>query len=83
MAESRTLTALAGLVIGLAVSAAVWYFLDSVLLFLFLPFVPVWWWRQTPDRPLKRCSTCGFQAREPEVAYCPRDGTRLVEENSE
>lgn len=83
MTGSRSISALAGLGLGLAVSAAVWYFFDTVLLFVFLPFIPIWFWRQSPDRPLKECPTCDFTARDPTVAYCPRDGSRLIEAHPE
>ncbi len=80
MAGTRTISALVGLVLSLAVSAGAWYYFDTFLLFLFLPFIPIWFWRQTPDSPRKQCPTCGFQAHDPEVNYCPRDGTKLVDE---
>ncbi|ADD05858.1 uncharacterized protein Nmag_2295 [Natrialba magadii ATCC 43099] len=38
--SARTSTALAGLLFGIAVSIAAWVVLDTLLLFLFLPFVP-------------------------------------------
>ena len=38
--SSRTLTALIGLVLSLPISAAAWYYFDTLLLFLFVPLVP-------------------------------------------
>ena len=40
MVGSRTLTALAGLLVSLAVSVAVYVYTGSLLLFLVVPFVP-------------------------------------------
>ncbi len=40
MVSSRTATALVGLAVSLAVSALAWYYLNTFLLFLFVPFVP-------------------------------------------
>lgn len=40
MAGSRTATALVGLGASLVVSAVAWYYFETFLLFLFVPFVP-------------------------------------------
>lgn len=79
MVSSRTATAAAGLAVSLLVSVAAWYYLDTFLLFLFVPFVP-FLFRRGADRegpPAKRCPVCGFEARQPGFDYCPRDGTAL------
>ena len=82
MARSRMLTALAGLLVSLAVSAAIYVATGSLLLFLVVPFVPFLFSRslggdggETP--PVRECPECGFRARDPEFDYCPRDGRRL------
>ncbi|GAB3664253.1 zinc ribbon domain-containing protein [Halopiger thermotolerans] len=81
MVSSRTLTALAGLAVSLLVSAAAWIYLDTVLLFLFLPFVPFLLGRgrrsEADARAVRRCPDCGFQTSDPNYEYCPRDGSRL------
>lgn len=83
MRFSRLGTALIGLSVGLAVSLAAWVYFDTFLLFLFLPFVPFFFRRggrataPAADRSRRRCPQCGFETREPEFEYCPRDGTRL------
>lgn len=89
MVGSRTLTALVGLVVGLAVSAAAWIYFDTLALFVFLPFVPFLFAPRSrtsgargveeSGSPVRRCRTCGFETRNPEFEYCPRDGGRLVE----
>ncbi|MFC7096321.1 hypothetical protein [Halobaculum marinum] len=83
MVGSRTRTALVGLAVSLAVSVAAWYYFDTLLVFLFLPFVPVLFRGLTggEDRqPAKTCPTCGFETRARDVNYCPRDGAQLVVE---
>jgi hypothetical protein len=78
------LTALAGLLVSLAVSAAIYLATGSLLLFLVVPFVPFLFSRslggdgdesETPR--VSECPECGFRARDPEFEYCPRDGRRL------
>jgi hypothetical protein len=77
MVGSRTVTAVVGVGVSLAVSVAVWYYFDSLLLFLFVPFVP-FLFRGGDDRPpVRECPVCGFRTRNPEFDHCPRDGTRL------
>lgn len=79
MVSSRTATALAGLILSLAVSVAGWVYFDTLLLFLVVPFVPLLFRRRdSEDRPpVKRCPDCGFETREPSFSHCPRDGTPL------
>lgn len=89
MAGSRILTALVGLAVGLAVSVAAWIYFDTLALFVFLPFVPFLFGSRSGTSgargarksapPVRRCRTCGFETRNPEFEYCPRDGGRLVE----
>ena len=89
MVSARTVTALAGLTVGLLVSAAAWYVFETFLLFLFLPFVPFLLGRGRADRSasdarsIRRCPRCEFRTVEPEYEYCPRDGARLREERTE
>jgi len=84
MAASRTITALVGLIASLALSAAIYVATGSLLLFVFVPFVPFVLSRslggkgdreETP--PVRECPECGFRARDPGFDYCPRDGRRL------
>lgn len=78
---SRTATALVGILVSLLVSAAAWYYYETFLLFLFVPFVPfLLRGRGTGARsvpPERRCPTCGFTTRDPRYEYCPLDGTPL------
>lgn len=77
--RSRTATALAGLAGSLLVSALAWYYFDSLLLFLFVPFVPFLFRRSGGNErpPTRTCPECGFRTRNPEYTHCPRDGTEL------
>jgi hypothetical protein len=82
MVSSRTATALAGLAASLLLSVVAWYYFDTLLLFLFLPFVPFLFRgsssaRAEPDREVRECPRCGFRTTNPEFAHCPRDGTPL------
>ncbi|MDG5775057.1 hypothetical protein VB773_16420 [Haloarculaceae archaeon H-GB2-1] len=83
MVSSRTATAAVGLVASLVVSVLLWWYFDTFVFLLFLPFVPILLGRgggddATPDR-VRTCSTCGFRTRNDDYEYCPRDGTRLEE----
>lgn len=78
--DSRYLTALFGIVASLAVSALAWWYLDTLLFFLLIPFVPFLFRSSVgrESRPdVRRCPECGFETADPEFEYCPRDGTRL------
>jgi hypothetical protein len=79
MVGSRTLTALLGVAVSLAVSAVAWVYFDTLLLFLFVPFVPLLLRRGTREGvpPVRTCPACGFSTRNTAYDYCPRDGTEL------
>lgn len=81
MVGSRTATALAGLAISLLASALAWYYFDTLVLFLLVPFVPFLLRRQGGEEasvpPIRTCPTCDFRTRESDFEYCPRDGSRL------
>jgi hypothetical protein len=84
MVDSRTLTALAGVLVSIVLSVALYVYTGSLLFFLFVPFVPFLFRsgrrEDAVDRPpVKACSRCGFQTRDPDFEYCPRDGSRLYE----
>ncbi len=79
MVSSRTATAAVGLLASLALSGILWVVFDSLLFFLFVPFVPFLFRSgEEHDRPpVRECPACGFRTRDPEYDYCPRDGHRL------
>ncbi|QCJ47924.1 hypothetical protein [Haloprofundus sp. MHR1] len=77
MVRSRTLTALLGLAGSLLVSALLWWYFDSLVFFLFLPFVPFLFRGATAAGATRRCQTCGFRTDDEAYEYCPRDGTEL------
>lgn len=81
MPGSRLATALAGLLASLVVSAAVWYYYGTFLLFLFVPFVPLLLrgrdGNSRPPEVVRTCPSCGFETRDPRYEFCPVDGTRL------
>jgi len=82
MRRASLATAVAGLALSLLGSIAAWVYFDSLLFFLFVPFVPILFRRGIGERPdaqptLRRCPRCEFQTRRDEFEYCPRDGARL------
>jgi hypothetical protein len=78
MPRSRTLTALVGLCGSLLVSVALWWYFQSVVFFLFLPFVPFLFRNREDDGESRECPQCGFRTRDERDEFCPRDGTRLT-----
>lgn len=83
MVSSRTLTALTGLAVSIAVSIVLYWYTNSLVVFLFVPFVPFLFRGITGDgervsRPERReCPECGYWTVDQEHEYCPRDGRRL------
>lgn len=79
MVGSRTVTAVVGLLLSVAVSIAAYVYFDTLFLFLFVPFIPFLLRRGRDDsEPAERvCPECGFSTRNPGFEHCPRDGTRL------
>ncbi|MFB6106834.1 MAG: hypothetical protein ABEJ70_07665 [Halobacteriaceae archaeon] len=77
--RTRLVTALLGTALSLAISAALWHWFGVPFAVLFVPFVPIFFWRSGgEDRPpVRECPACGFRTRDPAVQYCPRDGTAL------
>lgn len=79
MGSSRPLAALAGLLASLAISVALWWYFDTFVAFLFVPFVPFLVGRSSEsESSVRTCPRCGFTTHDPEYAYCPRDGTELA-----
>lgn len=88
MVSSRLLTALVGLAVSIAVSVAIYLYTGSLLVFLFVPFVPFLFrglgGREcAADPAVRECPRCGYRTAEPDHEYCPRDGTRLDPPESE
>lgn len=80
MVSSRTATAAVGILVSLAVSVVAWVVFDVAVFFLAVPLLPLLFRRQSDDEPaVYECPDCGFRTRDPEFAYCPRDGARLRE----
>jgi hypothetical protein len=80
MFGSRTLTAAIGLLVSVLLSIALWVYFDSLLVFLFLPFIPfLFRGLGDDDGPtiVQECPHCGFQATTDAYDYCPRDGSQL------
>lgn len=85
MVGSRGRTALLGLLASLGLSILLWQYFGSPVFFLFVPFVP-FLFRRGDTRvdegnrpPVRACEECGFQTRDTQFEFCPRDGNRLVE----
>jgi len=87
MVGTRTATALAGLGASLLASVALWLYFDTLLLFLFVPFVPFLFRGLGDDagesnrreQSVRECPECAFRTRTDDYEYCPRDGRRLRE----
>jgi len=79
MVGSRSVTAAVGLLASLVVTAALWWYFDTLLVFLLVPFVPILFRGLGDSRPevVQECPHCGFQATTDAYDYCPRDGSRL------
>lgn len=77
--DTRVLIAVGGLAVGLAISVAAWVLWETLLLFVLLPFIPLFALRGTRSTTDEThvCPACGFQTTNPEFDYCPRDGHRL------
>jgi len=76
MDGSRTLTALVGLALGLAVSVAAWLLFDTLAVFLFLPFLPFLFGGGRPERGDTAAGADGADARSADrdavpVRECP------------
>lgn len=84
MVDSRTATALVAVAASLAVSALLYVYTDTLLFFLLVPFVPFLFAdrdsaSEPEPSPVRECSRCEFSTRNPEMEYCPYDGSRLHE----
>ena len=77
MVSSRTATAAVGVLASLAVSVAAWVVFDVAVFFLAVPLIPLLFRRRTEEPAVYECPECGFRTKNPEFAYCPRDGTSL------
>ncbi len=78
MLSARTATAVTGLLASVVVTVALWWYFDTLLVFLFLPFIPFLFQNRDRERsPVRECPVCDFQTRDEEYNYCPRDGHRL------
>ncbi|SDF91470.1 hypothetical protein [Halorientalis regularis] len=80
MVGSRTVTAALGVAVSLLVSVALWWYFESFVFFLFLPFVPFLFRGDGADdegERVRECPQCGFRTDADEYEFCPRDGTRL------
>ncbi|MCG1003465.1 MULTISPECIES: hypothetical protein [Halobacterium] len=82
MVSSRTATAAVGVLASVAVSVAAWVFFDVAVFFLAVPLIPLLFRRRTEESEptVYECPECAFSTRDPEFAYCPRDGARLEEQ---
>lgn len=86
MAVGRTLFwLLVSIGITVGATALFWAVFDQPFFFgfLFLPFVfglgRLFDRRREEETPeIRSCQRCGFAATDPEVRYCPRDGSPLA-----
>jgi len=76
MVSARSRTAVLGLLASLALSVALWVGFGVPAFLVVVPFIPFLFRRE--DRPpVCECPVCGFQTREEDFEFCPRDGHRL------
>lgn len=68
-----------GLVMSVAVSVIAWWYFNTFLLFLLVPFVPILYRQRRTSQSGTTCPTCGFQSADPSVNFCPHDGEKLQE----
>jgi hypothetical protein len=82
METSRVTVAVLGVLGSLGLSAVLWVVFGTPVFFLFVPFVPfvLGSGRPTESNATYQCPACTFQTTDSSYRYCPRDGTRLVEE---
>lgn len=82
MVDSRTLTAIIGLIASIVFSLVVYWQYDTLLVLLVVPFLPLLFRRgaeaesERAAQP-RECPECGFRTTDPEFTHCPRDGSRL------
>lgn len=73
-----------GLLASLGLSVALWWYFDTLAVFLFVPFIPFLFRRgrseQARERQVRTCPRCDFRTERTEFDYCPRDGARLEEQ---
>lgn len=84
MVDSRALTAAVGLIAGVLVSVFVYWQYDTLLVLLFVPFLPLLFRRGVEAETeaaaqIRECPECGFRTADPEFTHCPHDGNRLEE----
>jgi hypothetical protein len=77
MVHSRTVSALIGVVASLLISALLWWYFDSFVYFLFVPFIPFFFRSEEPEIEARQYPICGFQTANDAYEYCPQDGTKL------
>ncbi len=80
MVGARSATAAVGIIASFFISVILWWFFETALVFLFVPFVPFLFRRYTNEAPedsIRNCPTCGYQTTNDAYSYCPKDGTRL------
>jgi len=78
--RARTATAVAGIVVSIAISAVLWWDFGTFVFFLFVPIVPFLLRglsREPREAATRACPVCGFRTAEDSYDYCPRDGHRL------
>ena len=81
--RSRPVTAALGLLASLLVSAVGYVYFDTLLLLLFVPFVPFLFrglgddGSAVTEPPVRECPRCGYRTGDHDHDYCPRDGARL------
>ena len=72
----RWLLFVVGLAASILVTALLWAAgFPGFALFLLFPFFLFRFPKDT--RPVRRCAACGFETREEDVRFCPRDGSPL------
>jgi hypothetical protein len=79
MRRGATATAVAGILGSILLSGLLWWYFETAVFFLFVPFVPflIRYRTGSSESINQKCPVCGFHTKDDSYEYCPKDGARL------